>query len=194
MSVDSIAKQIQVEPASARTISTVPDLIQSLRWDAPAYFLPSSAETDPVRSIRFDFYDNQLFKIVATYDRRRIEGMTAEDLIDSISTVYGSPDRPDETVAVSAYAGYEDRQKVIARWESGDSVYVLFRSSLGGDFGLVSYSKKLDASAAVSLREAERQDALAAPQREIDRQQAQDEDRRIREAESRSANKPNFRP
>ena len=33
----------------------------------------------------FKFYDDQLFMVVADYDRRRTEGMSAEDMIAAIS-------------------------------------------------------------------------------------------------------------
>src|SRR5689334_15689251 len=84
MSVDSVAKQTQSEPARARTVHTAPDLIQTLQWDRRTYFSSSTA-TDPVRSIRFDFYNNQLFKIVAIYANQQLEGLTADDVIEAIS-------------------------------------------------------------------------------------------------------------
>ncbi len=164
-----------------------------LHWDAPGY-LSSSADTDPVRSIRFTFYDNQLFKIIATYGRREVEGMTSDDLIEAISAVYGLSSRPDETIVVTASTIYEDRQKVIARWVNAGNVFDLFQSSYGGEFGLAGYSEKLDALAAVSIREAKRLDTLAAPQREIERQKKEADEQRIREETARSVNRPNFRP
>jgi hypothetical protein len=193
MSVDSVAKQTQSPPASIRTVHTMPDLIQTLQWDRPSRF-SSSTEADPVRGIRFHFYNNQLFKIVAIYDNRQLEGMTADDLIEAISKIYGPSSRPDESVVVSAYAGYEDRQKVLARWESGENTYSLYRSSYGGEFGLVADTKKLEGLAAESIREAQRLEVLAAPQREIERRQKEVEDRRVAEEKARSVNKPNFRP
>lgn len=193
MSVSAVAEHAQLEAAGARTIHTAPNLIQTLQWDSPGYF-SSSADADPVRSIRFNFYDNQLFKIVATYGRRETEGMTADDLIDAISRVYGPPDRPNETVVITTSSGYEDRQAVVAEWARGDSVFDLYLSSFGGEFGLVGYSERLDALAATSTREAKRLDALAAPQREIDRQKKEADERRTREEAARSVNKPNFRP
>lgn len=195
MSVDSIAKQTQSQPASAKTVHTSPDVIQTLQWDRQSYF-SSSAETDPVRSIRFYFLNDQLFKIVAIYGNRQVEGMTADDLIESISKIYGAPTAitQDETVVVSGYTGYEDRQKVLARWENGDNTYSLFRSSYGGEFGLVGDSKKLESLAGQSTREAERLEAMAAPQREIERRQKEDETKQAAEEKARSVNRPNFRP
>ena len=144
MSVASVAEQAQVEPSTARTTYTTPNLIQVLQWNSPGYF-SSSAESDPVRSIQFNFYDDQLFKIIATYGRRELQGMTTEDLIEGISRVYGEPSTPNETVVITTSAGYEDRQKILAQWEGSDGIFDLYKSSLGGEFGLVGYSEKLDA-------------------------------------------------
>jgi hypothetical protein len=192
MNVESVLKQTKMNPASAKTTYAVPDLIQILQWDRQGY--SSTADTDSVRRLRFDFYNNQLFKIVAIYSARQLEGITPSDLIAAISKVYGPSSSPDETVVVSAYTPYEDRQTVLARWENGEATYSLFRSSYGGEFGLVGSSKKLEGMALHAIREGERLDALAAPQREIDRQQKLDEERRAQEEKARSVNLPNFRP
>jgi hypothetical protein len=193
MSVNSVTKQIQVEPAQTRTLFTTPDLIQTLQWERQDYF--SSADpTDPVRSMRFDFFKDQLARIIVIYGSRQIQGMTAADVIERVSETYGPSTKSDETVDVSAYAGYEDRQKVLARWEDGETSYSLFRSSYGGEYGLLISSKKLQSLSAVSLREARRLDTAAAPQRELDRLQKEAENRRAAEEKTRSVNKPNFRP
>jgi hypothetical protein len=193
MNVETVLKQTKMEADRATTTFTVPDLIQTIRWDRQGYF-SAPGEKDPVRSIRLDFYNNQLFKIVAVYSARQLEGMTASDLIEAISKVYGAASSPDETIIVSAYTAYEDRQKVLARWENGEAVYSLFRSSSGGEFGLVGSSKKLDGMAMLSIREAQRLDELAAPQREIDRREKLADEWRSQQEKSRSVNLPNFHP
>jgi hypothetical protein len=193
MSVGAVEKQTQEEPGSAKTVQAVPDLLQTLQWYRQGYFSSSQA-TDPVRSIRFDFYKDQLFKIVATYGTRELAGMTVSDLIDGISKVYGFPSMPDESIVVSSFAGYEDRQKVLARWENVEFAYNLFRSSYAGEFGLVAFSKRLDDMATLSIHEGQRLEALAAPQREIDRQKKDAEERRALDEKARLVNGPNFIP
>ena len=193
MNVDAVVKQTKVDASSAKTAFAAPALIQTLRWDRDGY-LSKPGDTDPVRSFRFDFYNDQLFKIVATYNARRLAGVTAPDLIEAISKVYGIASNPDETILVSAYTGYEDRQKVLARWENEEAVYSLFQSSVGGEFGLVGSLKKLDGAALLSIREAQRLEALAAPQRDIERRQKLAEEWRAQEEKARSVNLPNFHP
>jgi hypothetical protein len=55
------------------------------------------------------------------------------------------------------------------------------------------FSKQLDALARAAVSEAIRLDKLAAPQREIERQNRQDEKDRAEEAKARLTNRPNFR-
>ena len=193
MNVQAVLNQTKMDAASAKTTFAVPDLIQTVQWNRQGYF-PRAGDTDPVRTVRFDFYNNQLFKIVAIYNARQLEGMTASDLIEAISKVYGSATSTNETVLVSAYTAYEDRQKVLARWENGEATFSLFQSSSGGEFGLLGSSKKLDGTALLSIKEAQRLDVIAAPQREIDRQKKIDDDRRTQEEKSRTVNMPNFHP
>ena len=193
MNVEAVLKQTKMDAASAKTTYAVPDLIQTLQWNRQGYF-PRAGDTDPVRSVRFDFYNNQLFKIVATYGTRQLEGMSTSDLIEAISKVYGSASSTNETILVSPYTGYEDRQKVLARWENGEATFSLFQSSSGGEFGLLGFSKTLDGTALLSIKEAQRLDIIAAPQREIERQKKLDEARRTQEEKSRTVNMPNFQP
>ncbi len=193
MSVEAVLKQTKMSATSPKTSYAEPDLIQTLEWNKQGYF-SSPGETDPVQNLRFDFYNNQLFKITATYNTRQLEGMTTSDLVDAISKIYGSATSPDEIVAVSLYSGFEVRQKVLARWENGESTYSLFRSSSVGEFGLVGSSKTLERMALLSIHEGERLAALAAPQRESERRQKLAEDSRVQEEKARTVNRPNFRP
>jgi hypothetical protein len=149
---------------------------------------------DPVQAIRFDFYDDRLFRLVVKYDKKLLEGMTSADLIEVISKTYGPSTTSGQTVVVSSYANYLDEQKVLASWTNGEDTLSLFQSSFGGEFGLVVSSDKLELLATESVREARRLEAAAAPQREIDRLEKDAETHRLADEKARSLNKPNFRP
>jgi hypothetical protein len=133
-----------------------------------------------------------LYRVVVTYDRYRIEGMTAEDMIAAISTTYGPATRPTAEVAYHSY--YGDSAAVIARWEDAEYSYNLVKTGDHSSYALVLYSKRLDVLAQAAIAEAARLDAQEAPQREIDKQKKQEEDEQIVLDKARSANKPNFRP
>ena len=194
-STASILKETRSEPSNLKTLYTTPELIQTLQWNRQAFFSSTSRDVkDPVNAIRFDFYADQLVRIVAKYDNRLLEGLTTADLIEVISEAYGRSSTPDETVVVSSYGNYTDDQKVLASWTNGENTFSLYRSSLGGEFGMVVSSDRLELLAAQSVREARRLEVAAAPQREIERLEKEAETRRLAEEKARSLNKPNFRP
>ncbi len=58
---------------------------------------------------------------------------------------------------------------------------------------MIAFSKKLDALARAATAESDRLDSQTAPQREIQRQQREDEKDRISLEKTRQENKSNFR-
>ena len=209
MSVTAVAAQAEITP-EPRVLHQRPALIQELMWQPPRV-LRMSANGDSVRKVLFSFYNGQLFRMVVTYDRDRTEGLTAADLIEAISTTYGLPTLPATESTSSASSvpggsasppqgqeassrslGYDD--KIVARWGDAENSIHLFESPYQSGFGLVVYSKSLEALARVAMAEAARLDAQEAPQREIERQQKQTDDKRLKNETARRANKQTFRP
>jgi hypothetical protein len=193
MNVDSVAKRIQLKPTDARTRHGRPALIQTLEWNQVGYAEPEPNSVS-VRSIRFDFYNDELSKIAVTYSSVQTNGLTAEDIIEAISKIYGTATMPGDSVSVSNYTTYEDREKVLARWDDEQYSYNLYRSSYGNTFGLVAFSKTLDVMARDASQEADRLDKLEEPARELAQQKKQAEDARAAQEAARSVNKPKFRP
>jgi len=193
MSIESVAKLASINPSGVKTIHQRPELIQKLDCEAHGYF-DASPKVSSVRNIRFDFYNGELFKIVATYDNAQTKGLTADDLVESLSTLYGQAERPQESIIVSGFQTYSDSQPVLARWENAQYSYNLFRSSYGMSFGLVAFAKTLESTANASNQEAERLDKLEAPARENARQKKQEEDDQASQEKARLINKPKFQP
>jgi len=80
-----------VSDAEAKIIHQRPVVIHELEWRLPyALTGPNAPAPDPVEPIVFTFYSDQLYKVVIDYDRYRIQGMTDADMIDAVSSVYGS--------------------------------------------------------------------------------------------------------
>jgi hypothetical protein len=52
------------------------------------------------------FHNGELFRIVVTYDRYKVEGMTASDMIQAISMTYteSPPDRPPRSPTILSMA------------------------------------------------------------------------------------------
>ncbi len=194
MNLLAVAKQADVKPSEARVIYQRPAVIQELEW-RPQSSSRSSAQADPVKEILFSFYNDELYRIVVNYDQDRTEGLTDEDLIEGISAQYGTPTTPVAKIISSpASQVYSDSEKVIARWEDPQYSFNLFRSSYGSTFGMLVFSKRLEALAQVAIIKAIRLNDQEAPQREIERQKKQDEGKRAAGQKVRPVNKANFRP
>ena len=193
MSLESVAKQIHLNASAAKTTHQRPAVIQTLLWDQLSYSAPAAKDRS-LRSIRFDFYNGELFKMVVAYDPAGTEGLTTEDMVEAISAIYGPATNPERTIAVSAFSAYQDNQKVLACWEDAQYSYNLFRSPYGNAFGLIATSKQLDLVVADASREGDRLDKLEAPGKELARRVKQEEDTRVTQEKARLISKPKFRP
>jgi hypothetical protein len=199
-SLPVVAKQARMKPAEARTTHQRPALIQELEWQA--LYLAPNRPADSVRNILFSFYNNELFRLVVTYDRDHTEGLLAEDIIEAISAKYGVATKPSaELILPSTYLPYdgekiitERSEKVIARWEDAQYSYNLFQPYSTAPFGLVIYAKRLDALARAVIVEAVRLDKQEAPQRESERQKNKDAAAQAEQAKAKRTNKAPFRP
>ena len=75
-----------------RKIHQRPAVIQELTF----WTLNSSRSqegVDPVSRILFSFYNGELYRIVVTYDRDAIAGLTDDDMVGAISARYGTATR-----------------------------------------------------------------------------------------------------
>ncbi len=191
MNLSAAAEQAGTNPTEARTVHQRPAVIQEMDYRYGS-LSAGRTEADPVRDAVLSFFNGELFRVVVTYDRFKIEGMTAEDLIQSISATYGTATQPSAEIAY--HSTYGEIAPVIARWEDSQYAYNLVRSGDQTSFALILYSKRLDALAQAAINEAVRLDALEAPQREIEQQKRRDDEQRLSLEKARSANKANFRP
>jgi hypothetical protein len=191
-----VAALANVAATDARTIHQRPAVIQELAWRRPYFVSGTTAlQTDPVQQIVFSFYNDQLFKLVISYDRQRTDGMTESDMIAGMSEAYGSPSAPTlkQSPAIASLIETESDAPV-ARWEDADFSIVLYRSSYASEFRAVVTSARLDALARTADAQAVRLDEREAPQREIARQKKELEDSRASQEKARVANKAVFRP
>ena len=170
----AVAKQAGLQLSDVKLIHERPAVMQELEW--PIWLSGgSSPQTDPVRTILFSFYNGELFRIVVNYDQSETKGLTTEDMIEAISAKYGTATKPAGTeITFSTSQVYNDSEPIIARWEDAQCSFNLYRSSYQPTFGMIAFSKKLDALARAATTEAIRLDALEAPQWEIRRQHKAD--------------------
>ena len=194
MNLPAVAKRCDVKTSDAKVIYQRPAVIQELEW-RPQRSFDSLAQGDPVKDVLFGFYNGELYRIVINYDRDRTEGLSDEDLIQGISAKYGTPTMPVAKITSSSSSQlYSEGEKVIARWEDSEYSFNLFRFSYGSAPGMLVFSKRLDALAQMAIVEAIRLNTQEAPQREIERQRKQDEEKNAAGQKVRPVNKANFRP
>ena len=193
----SVATLARVSAAGAKTVHQRPSLIQELEWRQPYVMTGSTlSQSDPVQRIVFSFYDDQLFRLVISYDRERTNGMTDADMVEALSATYGvallqttSKSVPALTPSLLGELGAP-----IAQWGDADYAVGLYRSSFVSEFRVVVTSPRLEALARTATAEAVRLDQREAPQREVDRKQKEADDTRASQDKARVTNKATFKP
>jgi hypothetical protein len=169
MSLPELSSQIDLRPLQTTLIQKHPAVIQELTcW--PGGSSDYSHQTDSVWQIFFSFYNGELFRILVTYDRDATHGLTAEDMVQAISTKYGTPTRPVGEISFPTNELYRSTEKVIARWEDSQYSINLVRSRFLNSFSLVMFSKGLDAQAEAAIAKSLKMEGQEDPQKEIDRQ------------------------
>lgn len=188
-SVASVLKQTEKRPTDLKAIYGRPALVQELTWWPPA--VPgASYRANSVEQMLFSFCNGELYKISVTYDGASTQGLTAADMVNSISAKYGPATlletAPDSTVTER----YSDSDKIIASWEDSQNAFKLVRSALTNRFGLIIFSKRVNAEAELAIAEAVTLETQEKPQRDADLKKKEADDL---EAE-RVKNQKAFRP
>ena len=189
MSLTRLLERTGQKMADVKLIHGRPTLVQEVNWWPPS--LPgASFQSDTVEQILFSFYNGELYKMSVTYDRTSTEGLTAEDMVKSISAKYG----PATNVAVETDSAKNDRydvtQKRVASWEDSQYSFNLARSSSTDHLGLIIYSKRVNAEAELAIAEAVKLEEQEGPNREAERQKKQTDDLEV----ARQKNRKTFRP
>jgi len=186
MSLDAAVKHSGMDISEVTTIHQRPGQIQELSW-RPTRF--SSSDTDPVEQVLFSFYNVRLFRMVVNYDADKTKGLTSQDIIDALSTKYGTPTRPGITLVLPSQFS-EDIVQVVARWEDTDYLFSLLQLPYRYSFQLVIVSKRLNALADNAVAEGARLDVEEAPGVLMLKEQ----NAKVDLNKDRLANKPHFRP
>ena len=193
----STAEVIARTSAAERDVKTLharPALLQELSW-RPRYASGRNADDrDSVAAILFSFIDNQLFRMTIDYDRNRTAGLTKEDMIGSLSAMYGP--RSTRRAAIVPRSSFDslDTPTVIATWREGDATVTLNQSPYGGGFSLVITSLPLEALARKAQAAAVTMDTREAPAREAARAKEEADAARAAAEKTRTTNKATFKP
>jgi hypothetical protein len=166
-SLPTVLKQTERKPADVKVIHARPLLIQELNWWPPS--VPGvSYHADSVEQMLFSFCDGELYKISVTYDTTSTQGLTSADMMESISAKYGPATiLPPQAEAV-LYDGFSSSDKGVATWEDPQYFFKLIRSSFTNRFGLILFSKRLNAQAELAVTNALTLEAQEKPERDAD--------------------------
>ena len=149
-----------------KTIQTRPMLIQELSWWPPSTL--ERSQPDNVEQILFSFSNGQLYKISVTYDRGSTEGLTAYDMVKSISAKYGPATTVESEIDPAMDTLYELKPGPLASWQDPQCSFDLVRTSFSDHFGLVIYSKEINAEAEVATVAAVKLEEQERPEKEAD--------------------------
>ena len=169
MHLVDLSKQVDQKPTEANLIHQRPAVIQELTWWPP--LASGTRLAEPVRQILFSFYNGELYRILVTYDRYVTEGLTADSMVRTMSAKYGTATRPTAEInfPTNETGEYGTTEKVIVRWEDSQYSCNLFRSPLSNTFGLVMFSKRLEAQAEAAIAKSLKLEGQEDPQEEVAR-------------------------
>ena len=150
----------------------------------------SAVGLEPVSQILFSFCNGELYRIMVTYERDAIEGLTEEDMVQAISTRYGTATRFYPEINFPTNNVYASPEMIIARWGDSENAVNLLRSGDLTSYRLAVFSKRLDAQADAAIAESVRLDKQEAPHKVVDRQKKEADDLEA----TRQKNQKTFRP
>jgi hypothetical protein len=189
MSLTRVLERTEQKMADVKVIHGRPALVQELTWWPPN--VPgSSFQSDTVEQILFSFYNGELYKMSVTYDQTSTEGLTAEDMVKSISAKYGPPTNIVLELDSAKNDRYDVKQTTVASWEDSQYSFNLVRSSFTDHLGLIIYSKRVNAEAELAIVEAVKLEEQEGPLREAERQKKQMDNLEV----ARQKNQKSFRP
>ena len=180
--------------ARVRIVHSRPALLQQLEW-RPRYMAGApQADRDSIGEVVFSFVDDQLFQMSIAYAQDRTSGLTDEDMVGSLTAVYGAPSSPSPRTRTTSSAVALDAPVVIAEWRHADTTVVLQRREYSESFFLVITSLPLDIIARKAQATAVAMDQREAPAREAALLKKRADDEKVAAERTRSTNKKVFQP
>jgi ribonuclease HI len=188
-SLATVLKHTDQKLADVNVTHGGPPLFQEVTWWPPN--IPGTSYlSDSVEQILFSFYNGELYKISVTYDHSSTEGLTAADMVKSISAKYGPATSVESEIDPVMNALYNMKQNSAAMWEDSQYSFNLVRSSFTNRFELVIYSKRVNEEAERTIAEAVKLEKQDGPKREDERKKKEADDLEA----ARQKNQKTFRP
>jgi hypothetical protein len=183
-SLPNILKLNNQQLTEVKTIHARPLLLQEVTW-WPSSSSATSSRLDDVEQVLFSFSNGQLYKISVNYDHSSTEGLTAADMVKSISAKYG----PATSVGLEIDP-LSMKQECVASWKDSRFSVDLVLSSFSHRFALVIYSKDANAAAGLASAEAVKLEEQERPEKEATQRKKEADDLEV----TREKNQKAFRP
>jgi hypothetical protein len=193
MSVAEVASQPGVEPNVAKLLSSRPQHVEEIDWRING-FSPAARHDDPVREIRFSFFNGSLFEMTVTYEPERTAGMTDADMIEALAAIYGPASKSAAQEVSFISSGYRKSIKAQGRWEDAQDQVSLVKLPYDEGFGLILLAKGTFAQSETAMLESDRLDRVEAPQRQLEIETKRAAETQAKDEKARLANKPAFQP
>jgi hypothetical protein len=191
--LESVVATSGARATEVKTVHERPAKIQEMEWRAP-YVNSGSERADPVRQIAFTFYNDALYQVIVSYDRDSTDGLTNNDIIDTLIATYGAPVRRSAKQQPARPAVAPPDATALAQWETTQALLTLVRGTYSPEFQLILLSKPLSLLARNANREAIRLNTADAPRRELEERTTEAAEATAAREKTRATNKAAFRP
>lgn len=188
-SLANVLKLSDEKLADVKTIHDRPILIQELIW-WPSSTSGLSSRPETVEQMILSFANGRLYKISVTYEHSSTEGLTADDMVKSISAKYGPPTTVESEIDPAMGTLYNMKPGPLASWKDSQNSFDLVRISFSDHFGLVIYSTQVNAEVELAGVEAVKLEELERPEKEAGQKRKQADDLEV----TREKNQKSFRP
>jgi hypothetical protein len=193
-SVPTVVERLKVEAGDVKVLYDAPTLIQQLTWKPHRFVSGTTVSTDPLAELVLTFHSGRLARIVALYDRELTAGLTNADLIELLSSAYGTALLPTAAPSSLNPENVIAARQAISTWADAASEVVLWREEYPRRVGLTITATAADRALQQALRDGAALATSTEPQRERDRVAVAAAELKAREAQIRLANKAKFKP
>ena len=143
----TISQQLGVPAPAGLLMPPGLGAVVELRWRSQYVRRGVAPSSDPVASLVFSFFENQLFRIVIDYAPDRTEGMTEADVVAAVSRIYGAPAKRTHPPSPVGLRPQRPADSVVAQWTDGEHQVALLAVQDYTAFRMIVSSAPLEALA-----------------------------------------------
>jgi len=143
----TISRQLGVPAPAGLLMPPGLGAVVELRWRSQYVRRGVAPSSDPVASLVFSFFENQLFRIVIDYAPDRTEGMTESDVVAAVSKIYGTPAKRTHPPSPVGLRPQRPVDNVVAQWTDGEHRVALLAVQDQRAFRMIVASAPLEALA-----------------------------------------------